>query len=57
MTRCFKRLTRRSRAIGFLAVVLRSYREGRQRGNSRLAALRFGRAVAQWRRRNGGVHP
>lgn len=57
MTRRFKRLTRRSRAIGFLAVVLHSYREGRRRGQSHLAAFRFGRAVAEWRRRNGGVYP
>jgi hypothetical protein len=57
MTRRFKRLARRSRALGFMAVVLRSYREGRRRGQSRLAALRFGRAVARWRRHNGVAHP
>jgi hypothetical protein len=36
--------------------VLRSYREGRRRGQSPLRALRFGRAVARWRRQNGTAH-
>ncbi|MGH7375453.1 MAG: hypothetical protein ACREJY_14620 [Candidatus Rokuibacteriota bacterium] len=40
-----------------MAVALRNYREGRRRGQSRLAALRFGRAVARWRRHNGAAHP
>jgi hypothetical protein len=57
MTRRFKRLARRSRAIRFMAAMLRSYREGRRRGQSPLAALRFGRAVARWRRHNGASHP
>ncbi|HET9923712.1 MAG TPA: hypothetical protein VFS98_06295 [Methylomirabilota bacterium] len=57
MTRRFRRLARRSRAVRFMAVMLRSYREGRRRGQSRLAALRFGRAVARWRRHNGASHP
>jgi hypothetical protein len=57
MTRRFRRLARRSRAIAFIAEVLRSYREGRRRGQSRLGALRFGRAVARWRRHNGAAHP
>ena len=56
MTRRFKRLARRSRAIAFVATVLRSYREGRRRGQTRLGAFRFGRAVARWRRHNGAAH-
>ena len=56
MRRRYRRLTRRFRSIAFLATVLRTYREGRRRGQSRLAALRFGRAVAQWRRQNGPAH-
>ena len=56
MTRRFKRLARRSRAMAFAWAVLRSYREGRRRGQSPLRALRFGRAVARWRRRNGAAH-
>jgi len=36
----------------------RRYRRlGRRRGQTRLTALRFGRAVAQWRRYNGPAHP
>lgn len=57
MNRRFKRLARRLRAVAFIAAVLRSYREGRRRGRSRLDALRFGRAVARWRRHNGASHP
>jgi hypothetical protein len=57
MTRRFRRLARRSRAVAFVATLLRSYREGRRRGRSRLDALRFGRAVARWRRHNGASHP
>ena len=53
MTRRFRRLARRSRALAFLTDVLRTYREGRRRGRSRLDALRFGRAVARWHRHNG----
>lgn len=56
MTRRFKRLARRYRAIAFMTAVLRSYREGRRRGQTRLGALRFGRAVARWRRHNGAAH-
>jgi hypothetical protein len=56
MTRRFRRLARRSRAVAFAWVVLRSYREGRRRGQSPLRALRFGRAVARWRRQNGAAH-
>lgn len=56
MTRRFKRLARRSRAVAFAWAVLRSYREGRRRGQSRLHALRFGHAVARWRRQNGAAH-
>ena len=56
MTRRFKRLTRRHGTIAFVAAVLRSYREGRRRGQTRLGALRFGRAVARWRRENGAAH-
>lgn len=56
MNRRFKRLARRSRAVAFAWAVLRSYREGRRRGQSRLHALRFGRAVARWRRQNGAAH-
>jgi hypothetical protein len=56
MTRRFKRLARRYGTLAFLAAVLRSYREGRRRGQTRLGALRFGRAVARWRRKNGAVH-
>ena len=40
----------------FAWAVLRSYREGRRRGQSPLRALRFGRAVARWRRQNGAAH-
>lgn len=56
MTRRFKRLTRRYGTIAFVAAVLRSYREGRRRGQTRLGAFRFGRAVARWRRENGAAH-
>jgi len=52
MIRRYRRLARRFRSIAFIATVLRSYREGRRRGQSRLGALRFGHAVAQWRRQN-----
>lgn len=52
----YRRLARRFRSIAFIATVLRTYREGRRRGQTRLAALRFGRAVAQWRRHNGAAH-
>jgi len=54
--RPYRRLTRRFRSIAFIATVLRTYREGRRRGRTRLDALRFGRAVAQWRRHNGAAH-
>jgi hypothetical protein len=56
MNRRLRRLARRSRAAKFLAALVRSYREGRRRGQSRLAALRFGRAVARWRRHNGAAN-
>ena len=56
MTRRMRRLTRRSRALAFAWAVLRSYREGRRRGQSRLHAWRFGRAVARWHQRNGPAH-
>jgi hypothetical protein len=56
MRRRYRRLARRFRSIAFIATVLRSYREGRRRGQTRLAALRFGRAVAHWRRHNGAAH-
>jgi hypothetical protein len=56
MRRRYRRWTRRFRSIAFIATVLRTYREGRRRGRSRLDALRFGRAVAQWRRHNGTAH-
>jgi hypothetical protein len=56
MRRRFRRLSRRFRSIAFLAAVLRSYREGRRRGQTRLGAFRFGRAVARWRRHNGHAH-
>jgi hypothetical protein len=56
MRRRYRRLARRFRSIAFLATVVRTYREGRRRGRSRLDALRFGRAVAQWRRHNGPAH-
>ncbi|HKC05371.1 MAG TPA: hypothetical protein VKJ67_00790 [Methylomirabilota bacterium] len=55
--RRYRRLARRFRSIAFIATVLRTYREGRRRGQTRLTALRFGRAVAQWRRYNGPAHP
>jgi hypothetical protein len=57
MRRRYRRLARRFRSIAFLATVLRSYREGRRRGQSPLGALRFGRAVAQWRRHSGAANP
>ncbi|MEX2222367.1 MAG: hypothetical protein WEG40_11280 [Candidatus Rokuibacteriota bacterium] len=57
MTPRFRRLSRRFQSIAFLALMLRSYREGRRRGQGRLRALRFGRAVARWRRQNGAAHP
>jgi hypothetical protein len=57
MRRRYRRLARRSRSIAFIATVVRTYREGRRRGQTRLAALRFGRAVALWRRQNGTAHP
>ncbi|MGH7315905.1 MAG: hypothetical protein ACREJS_06555 [Candidatus Rokuibacteriota bacterium] len=57
MTQRYRRLTRRFQSLAFLDLVLRSYREGRRRGQTRLGALRFGRAVARWRRRNGAAHP
>jgi hypothetical protein len=53
----FRRLTRRYRSLDFLATLLRSYREGRRRGQTWLGALRFGREVARWRRENGAAHP
>ncbi len=56
MRRRYRRLTRRFRSIAFIATVFRSYREGRRRGQTRLTAFRFGRAVAQWRRHNGTAH-
>jgi hypothetical protein len=56
MRRRYRRLSRRFRSIAFIATVLRTYREGRRRGRTRLDALRFGRAVAQWRRHNGAAH-
>ncbi|HEX7785902.1 MAG TPA: hypothetical protein VF653_06750 [Methylomirabilota bacterium] len=56
MTRRFRRLTRRYGTLAFVVSVLRSYREGRRRGQTRLSALRFGRAVARWRRQNGAAH-
>ncbi|HEU4439671.1 MAG TPA: hypothetical protein VFT36_10505 [Methylomirabilota bacterium] len=56
MTRRFRRLTRRHSTLAFVVSVLRSYREGRRRGQTRLNALRFGRAVARWRRQNGAAH-
>jgi len=56
MRRRYRRLARRFRSIAFIATVFRNYREGRRRGQTRLAALRFGRAVAQWRRHNGAAH-
>ena len=54
--RRYRRLARRFGSIAFIAAVLRAYREGRRRGQTRLAALRFGRAVARWRRQNGAAH-
>jgi hypothetical protein len=57
MTPRFRRLSRRFQSIAFLTMLLRSYREGRRRGQSRLGALRFGHAVARWRRHNGAAHP
>ena len=51
LRRRYRRLARRFRSIAFIATVLRTYREGRRRGQTRLAALRFGRAVARWLRR------
>jgi len=56
MTGRFRRLARRHRTLALLAAVLRSYREGRRRGQTRLGAFRFGRAVARWRRQNGAAH-
>jgi hypothetical protein len=56
MNRRLRRLARRSRAVKFLAALVRSYREGHRRGQSQLAALRFGRAVARWRRHNGAAN-
>ena len=56
MRRRYRRLARRFRSIAFITTVFRNYREGRRRGQSRLAALRFGRAVARWRRHNGAAH-
>ena len=56
LRRRYRRLARRFRSIAFIATVLRTYREGRRRGQSPLAALRFGRAVARWRRHNGTAH-
>jgi hypothetical protein len=56
MRRRYRRLARRFRSIAFIATVLRTYRDGRRRGRTRLDALRFGRAVAQWRRHNGAAH-
>ena len=56
LRRRYRRLARRFRSIAFIATVLRTYREGCRRGQTRLAALRFGRAVARWRRRNGAAH-
>ena len=56
LRRRYRRLARRFRSIAFIATVLRTYREGRRRGQSPLAALRFGRAVARWRRHNGAAH-
>jgi hypothetical protein len=56
MRRRYRRLTRRFRSLAFMATVFRTYREGRRRGQTHLAALRFGRAVAQWRRHNGTAH-
>ncbi|HYB69565.1 MAG TPA: hypothetical protein VEH80_02775 [Candidatus Bathyarchaeia archaeon] len=56
MTRRLRRLTRRFRSLAFLTTVLRSYRDGRRRGRTRLVALRTGRAVAKWQRRNRGGH-
>ncbi|MGH7366109.1 MAG: hypothetical protein ACREK9_06820 [Candidatus Rokuibacteriota bacterium] len=57
MTLRFRRLTRRFQSLAFLTLMLHSYREGRRRGQTRLGALRFGRAVARWRRHNGAAHP
>jgi hypothetical protein len=56
MRRRYRRLARRFRSIAFIATVFRTYREGRRRGQTRLTALRFGRAVAHWRRHNGAAH-
>jgi hypothetical protein len=56
LRRRYRRLARRFRSIVFITTVVRSYREGRRRGQTRLAALRFGRGVAQWRRHNGTAH-
>jgi hypothetical protein len=56
LRRRYRRLARQFRSIAFITTVVRSYREGRRRGQTRLAALRFGRAVAQWRRHNGTAH-
>ncbi len=56
LRRRYRRLARRFRSIAFIATVLRTYREGRRRGQSRLTALRFGHAVARWRRHNGAAH-
>ncbi len=56
LRRRYRRLARRFRSIAFIATVLRTYREGRRRGQTPLAALRFGRAVARWRRHNGPAH-
>jgi hypothetical protein len=51
-----RRLTRRSRTLAFAWAVLRSYREGRRRGQCPQHPWRFGRAVARWRQRNGAAH-
>jgi len=56
LQRRYRRLARRFRSIAFITTVFRSYREGRRRGQTRLAALRFGRAVARWRHHNGTAH-
>lgn len=57
MRRRYRWLARRFRSIAFIATMLRTYREGRRRGQTRLDALRFSRAVAHWRRHNGAAHP
>jgi len=56
MRRGYRRLARRFRSIAFIAIVVRSYREGRRRGRTRLDALRCGREVARWRRHNGAAY-